>query len=83
MEEEEDRNLLLAAAGQRGGEGKLMAAWVDKGEDEGWQAVPEVDRGKQEGRDERDEGERGDEDRSLNQSLFGFNNCLNAHLHQK
>lgn len=60
-----------------------MAAWVDKGEDEGWQAVPEVDRGKQEGRDERDEGERGNEDRSLNQSLFGFNNCMNAHLHQK
>lgn len=34
-EEEEDRNLLLAATGQRGGEGKLMASWVDKGEDEG------------------------------------------------
>lgn len=32
---EEDRNLLLAATGQRGGEGKLMAAWLDKGEDEG------------------------------------------------
>lgn len=35
---EEDRILLLAAIGLRGGEGKLMAAWLDKGEDEGGRA---------------------------------------------
>lgn len=43
---EEGRILLWAAIGLRGGEGKLMAAWLDKGEDEGGRAGIEVQREK-------------------------------------
>lgn len=33
--EGEDRTLLFAATGLRGGREKLMAVWLDKGDDEG------------------------------------------------
>lgn len=51
----EDRTLLLAATGLRGGEGKLMAASLDKGEDEGKGGGIDVEREKQRER----EGDRG------------------------
>lgn len=56
----EDRSLLLAATGLREGEGKLMAAWRDKGEDEERRGGIEVEREKQRERegqgDEREGG---------------------------
>lgn len=55
---EEDRTLLLAATGLRGGEGKLMAAWLDKGEDEGRRTGIEVDRVKQRERKDKKMKER-------------------------
>lgn len=63
----EDRPLLFAATGLRvGGEGKLMAAWLDKGEDERRGGGIEVEKVKQREREgERDEREGGSEEDSL------------------
>lgn len=62
----EDRALLFAAIGLRGGEGKLMAAWLDKREDEGRGERIEVDRETRREREgERDEREGGIEEDCL------------------
>ncbi len=74
----EDRTLLFAATGLRvGAERKLMAAWRDKGEDEGRGGRIEAEKVEQRER-EGERNERGRERGGLPACLsFGFHKSLN------
>lgn len=75
----EDRSPLLAATGLRGGEGKLMAAWLNKGEDEGRAGEMEVEREAKRKRNRK--GWKSGRNRGLLACLsFGFNKSFNKRI---